>query len=83
MNYYARHEISVLSLAFSDTEPEEKAREVGTICFKKKKKGHLDFQSDMHRNTFLLYKLFLSKWAWQMPERDTRHWNNMQISFRF
>lgn len=38
MNYYARHEISVLSLAFSDTEPEEKAREVGTICFKKKKK---------------------------------------------
>lgn len=39
MNYYARHEISVLSLAFSDTEPEEKAREVGTICFKKKKKG--------------------------------------------
>ena len=38
MNYYARHEISVLSLAFSDTEPEEKEREVGTICFKKKKK---------------------------------------------
>ena len=62
MNYYARHEISVSSLAFSDTEPEEKEREVGTICFKKKKR-HLDFQSDMHRNTFLLYKLFLSKWA--------------------
>lgn len=39
MNYYARHEISVLSLAFSDTEPEEKAREVGTICFKKKKRA--------------------------------------------